>query len=175
MPTSAADGRHWVYERIRDTTADTIVDAGAGEGTYSTLARHLRLDARWVAIEIFEPYVDRFLLTQKYDDVIVGDVNIWQPTTDDYVILFGDVLEHMPRSEAVNLLQFHMQHAAEIMVSIPIVYAPQGAVHGNEHEAHLHHWHWDEMDELLPGAESFKGVMVGRWWWKRLESESDPK
>lgn len=168
MPTSAAEGRDWVYERIRDTTTPWIIDAGAGEGTYSTLARHTRLDARWVAIEVHEPYVERFMLGQKYADVIVTDVRLWRPELEDgYTILFGDVLEHLDRADAVELLQWHMERAAEIMVSVPIVYSPQGACEGNEHEAHLYFYHHEEMEALLPGCESWKGHTVGRFWWKR--------
>lgn len=168
MPTSAAEGREWVYERIRDTCTPWIIDAGAGEGTHSVLARHTRLDARWVALEVYEPYVDRFLLGQKYDDVLVTDVRLWRPELEDgYTILFGDVLEHMPKADAIDVLTFHAQRAANLYVSVPIVYAPQGECFGNEHETHQHHWHFDEMSELLPDAESWRGHTVGRWWWTR--------
>lgn len=169
MPLSICDGRGWVYDRIRDTTSDLIVDAGCGEGTYSVLARHLRQDAEWWGIEIHEPYVERFLLHHKYDRVIVTDIRGWTfpQMHNDYTLLLGDVLEHMSREDAIDVLAFHMQHAAEIMVSVPIVYAPQGACEGNEHEAHLYHWTWDEMTDLLPGCEGFRGVTVGRWWWRR--------
>lgn len=169
MPLSTYDGRGWVTDRLADTTALTVVDVGAGQGTYSILGRHLRWDARWIAVEIFEPYVERFLLGEKYDDVIVADIRDWKPDLDDYVILFGDVLEHLPRQDAIDVLTFHMERATEIMVSLPIIYAPQGEFEGNPHEAHLHHWHWNEMLELLPGCEGFKGVDVGRFWWKRDE------
>lgn len=167
MPSSNADGRDWLYQRIRDTAAAVIVDGGAGEGTHSVLARHLRLEAEWVAVEVFEPYLDRFLLADKYDRVVLGDLRYQIPDLPhrDYVILLGDVLEHMTRDEAVALLAFHMEHATDIYVSVPIVYAPQGTVHDNPHEAHLHHWHFEEMLEVLPGCESFRGVIVGRYWW----------
>lgn len=168
MPTSAAEGREWVYERIRDTCTPWIIDAGAGEGTHSVLARHTRLDARWVAVERFEPYVERFLLGEKYDDVLVTDIRMWQPELEDgYTILFGDILEHLPREDAVKLLDWHMARAAHVYVSVPIVYAPQGECFGNPHEAHLHHYHHEEMLALLPDCESWKGHTVGRYWWTR--------
>lgn len=177
MPTSASDGRGWVYDRIARTTAPVIIDAGAGEGTHSILARHLRLDARWVAVEIHHPYVERFMLEQKYDSVAVADVRVMaellaaQGCPNGYVVLFGDVLEHLPREDAVRVLEYHLEHAAEIYVSVPIVYSPQGECFGNPHEEHLHHWHFEEMLDLLPGAESFRGVMVGRYWWRRPEAQ----
>jgi len=165
------DGRGWVYDRIRDTTADVIVDVGAGEGTHAILARHTRLDAKWIGVEIHEPYIERFMLRDKYDDVVRADIRTWREPIHSapYVILFGDVLEHMEREQAVALLEFHQRHAEEIYVSVPIVYSPQDACFGNEHEAHLYHWEFEEMRDLLPGCESFQGVMVGRYWWRRPE------
>lgn len=167
MPTSAFEGREWVYERIRDTTTGTIIDAGAGEGTHSVLARHTRLDSRWVGVEIHEPYVDRFNLGSKYDDVIVEDIRTWRPALTDYTILFGDVLEHLEKEEALALLAFHITQADDIYISVPIIDSPQGECFGNKHEAHLHQWTFDEMSALLPDAESWRGHTVGRWWWRK--------
>jgi hypothetical protein len=167
MPTSAAEGRDWFTHRLADTTVGTIVDVGPGEGTHSVLGRHLRLEARWVGVEVHEPYVDRFLLGQKYDDVIVGDARSWLPELDDYGIRFGDVLEHMPVEDAWKLLSFHLERATFVYVSVPIIYAPQGAWCGNDHETHHHHYHYEEMLGLLPGCEGWKGNTVGRFWWQR--------
>lgn len=169
MPQSTSDGRGWVYDRIGRTTAPVIFDGGAGQGTYSILARHLRLDAKWIALEIYEPYIERFVLTEKYDEVLNVDLRDWptdEPIPESYVLLLGDVLEHMTRDEAVELLDYHKQYADEIMVSVPIVYSPQDSCFGNDHEAHLHHYHFEEMLALLPGCESFRGVQVGRYWWR---------
>jgi hypothetical protein len=167
MPTSAWDGRRWVTDRFAESKATTVIDIGPGEGTYSTLGRHLIWWAQWIGVEIFEPYVDRFLLGDKYDQIVVQDARTWRPLMEDYLILFGDVLEHMPYQDAVNLLEFHKALATEIYVSVPIVDSPQGACFGNDHETHVHQWSFEEMCDLLPGAETFKGVQVGRWWWRR--------
>lgn len=167
VPTSAYDGRRWVTDRLADSAVSTVVDVGPGEGTYSVLGRHLLWWARWISVEVHEPYVERFLLGQKYDDVIVADIRDWWAVPDDYLILFGDVLEHMPKDDAVALIERHKDTATEIYVSVPIVPSPQGPCYGNDHETHLHDWDFDEMSDLLPGAESFRGVQVGRWWWRR--------
>lgn len=169
MPTSAWDGRQWVTARMADSTVSTVVDVGPGEGTYSTLGRHLIWWADWVGVEIFEPYVDRFLLGQKYDHIMVRDIRTIPAESfgTDYLILFGDVLEHMPRQDAVDLIEHHRRFAHEIYVSVPIVESVQGPCYGNDHETHLHQWTFEEMSDLLPGAEAFKGAQVGRWWWRR--------
>lgn len=171
MPTSSTDGRRWVTDRFADSTVSTVVDVGPGRGTYSILGRHLIWAARWVGVEVYEPYVDRFLLGELYDDIVIADIRDWKPEgLTDYAIIFGDILEHLPRADAVDVLTWHMDRASEIHVSVPIVHSPQDACYGNDAEAHLYHWNFQEMSRLLPGAEAFKGVQIGRWFWRHDEA-----
>lgn len=170
MATSAAEGRGWVYERIARSSTPVILDVGPGEGTYSILGRHLRLDAKWIGLEIHEPYVERYHLEQKYDEIVIGNVlhvnwDKWpeRPCT----VLLGDIIEHLPHLDAVRLMHRIRRNACEVMVSIPIVESIQGCVDGNEHEAHLHQWSFEEMKNLLPGCETWRGDTVGRYWWRR--------
>lgn len=169
MPTSAWDGRKWVTDRLADLSPSisTLIDVGPGEGTYSILGRHLVWWARWVAVEVHEPYVDRFLLGHKYDDVIVRDIREWWPDWNDYAILFGDVLEHLALDDAVAVLEWHKARATHIYVSVPIHESVQGACFGNPHEEHLTQFTFDQMSALLPDADAFEGVDVGRFWWTR--------
>lgn len=170
MATSAAEGRDWIYERIGRTTTPTIIDVGPGEGTYSILARHLRLDARWIGVEIHQPYIERYHLDQKYDEVIVGNafhLDWEQWPARPFTVLLGDVIEHLPYDQAVDLIHCFLRNASEIMVSVPIVESIQGEVDGNCHEAHLYQWTFEEMEAMLPGCESWQGGTVGRFWWKR--------
>lgn len=168
MATSGSEGRDWIYERIRRSTTQAIVDVGPGEGTYSILARHLRLDAKWYAVEIHRPYVERYHLEQKYDRVYPMNILEYPgPEEDTYTILFGDIIEHLPYEDAVRVLEFFKKDATEIMVSIPIVESIQGEVDGNCHEAHLYQWTFEEMEAMLPGCESWRGAMIGRFWWRR--------
>lgn len=173
MPTSSWDGRKWVTDRFAEVqpTVTHVIDVGPGEGTYSVLGRHLVWWAWWIGVEIFEPYVDRFLLGQKYNQISVRDIRDWRTPVPNSLVIFGDVLEHMPREDAVKVLEWWKQYADHIFVSVPIVESIQGSCFGNDHEAHVHQWSFDEMWEVLQDhegtLEGFKGVEVGRWWWSR--------
>lgn len=167
LATSAVEGRDWVYQRLAATTAPVIVDVGPGEGTYSILGRHLRLDAKWIGVEVYHPYIARYHLDQKYDEVIIGNVVDYDFPDQPFVVLLGDVIEHLTYTEAVELLILVHELADEIMVSVPIVESIQGEVDGNCHEAHLHQWSFEEMEAMLPGCESWRGDTVGRFWWKK--------
>ena len=167
MPRSHPEGRDWAVDRIRASTAPVIIDIGCGEGTYSDLARGWRSDAVWVGVEVWEPYVEEFDLWSKYDFVAVRDARELSLPDVPFVFLAGDVLEHMPRFDAVDLLDHAKARAEAIMVSVPIVDYPQHAhAGGNPFEEHVDQWTFDEMLEQLPGAETWRGDVVGRFWWK---------
>ncbi|WP_171110628.1 MULTISPECIES: class I SAM-dependent methyltransferase [unclassified Streptomyces] len=167
MPVSHHEGRGWVAERLAATRPSLVIDVGPGEGIYSMLMRPYTPGARWECVEIWEPYVDEFDLTAKYDQVHVGDVRDFAFPDSGYTALLGDVVEHLPEPDGRRLLADLKQRADHLMVSVPIVHIEQGAVHGNPHEAHLYHWSWEEMDELMDRCDAFRGDVLGRWWWSR--------
>lgn len=167
MPTSAREGRDFFTEGLKYRNVESVVDFGPGEGTYSILGRHLTPNwTTWTAVEIFAPYVERYDLDQKYDTVIVGDLQSY-PTEPYSIGIFGDVLEHLSEEAAIFALERHAELASHLSVSVPINPAPQGPSHGNGAEAHLHDWTFDAMyDRLssLGNVQSWRGAIVGRWW-----------
>jgi len=178
VPTSIAEGKDWSLERFKQARPDTVTDIGPGEGTYAKLFRPAHKGIWWTAIEVHGPYVKRFRLKSTktrsmYDEIHIEDA---RESADHLfhrdLVIFGDVLEHMPREDAVALL--HKAEAAgcwNILVSLPIVEAPQGEVDGNPHEEHVHHWDADDMDSVLAElggrTESMRGGTLGCWWWSR--------
>ncbi|HCA85755.1 MAG TPA: hypothetical protein DEQ61_09805 [Streptomyces sp.] len=173
MPTSIAEGKDWSLERFNRHQPNTVTDIGPGDGTYAKLLRPHHEGVWWTAVEIHKPYIGRYKLKAKYDEVH----NLDAREAPDHLyhrdlVLCGDVLEHMERDEAVALLQRIQQAGAwNILVSIPIVEAPQGEVDGNKHETHVHHWDYDDMGQVLASlggsVESMKGDTLGVWWWSR--------
>lgn len=168
MPTSAREGREFFTQKLERIGEGllSVVDFGPGEGTYSILGRHLTPNAQWVGVEIHGPYLERYDLDQKYDKVLVGDMLNFDSAPYDLAI-FGDVLEHLRQDLAIQTLAVEALRANHMFVSVPIVYAPQGESHGNPHEAHLYHWDFDEMTDVLSrfgAVQSWRGHIVGRWW-----------
>jgi hypothetical protein len=94
-----------------------------------------------VAVEIWEPYVEQFFLNDIYNDVLVRDVRDVEatPRLAQYfdLIIFGDILEHMTKEEAVKVWQWARSIARHGLISGPIVSWPQDAVGGNPYEAHV--------------------------------------
>lgn len=166
MPISHHEGRDWVAARLRRAAPRLVVDVGAGEGIYSILMRGITRRARWECVEAWEPYVEMFQLREKYDQVHLVDARDFDWPAGATVLL-GDVVEHLPEQDGRRLLDVIRERAAHVMVSVPITHIEQGPVHGNPHERHLTHWTWEAMDDLMGGCDSFRGEVLGRWWWSR--------
>lgn len=139
MPGSVRENDADVIAFVKEHDIKTVLDVGAGKGTYGTLlGPHVdRIDA----MEVWAPYVEQFDLKSIYHSVVVDDFRNWP----DYaltgykwdLIVFGDVLEHMSAEESQRCWN-HAAHMAKYgLISVPIVHYPQGAEFGNPYEVHV--------------------------------------
>ena len=138
MPTSYPlykdSVRNWFLQNVPLDT--TILDIGAGCGTYSDLIRGYgyKMDA----VEIWEPYINQYGLKNKYGWVY--EENVLKMPLDvlgayDFYIL-GDVLEHLSVEDAEWLMKFLKFAGKQYLVAVPYV-MEQGEHEGNIHETHL--------------------------------------
>ena len=133
MPFSSHSGKEYI--RSLNLNGKKILDVGAGCGTYRTIFP--ALGRHWTALEVWQPYVDKYSLRDKYDTVIVEDLRTWKPTETYDICFCGDILEHMTEQEAVQVLKKLQQIATTVVISIPIGYYPQDEFDGNPYEIHV--------------------------------------
>lgn len=154
MPFSSNLCKAEIRDWLRDLRPATILDVGAGSGVYSRLFRPILPWATWVALEIHEPYVERYDLKLHYEQVIVENVlhaNIGPDAFD--VVILGDVLEHMTPNDAASALRrAHIWATKGVIASVPLGHCPQGPSEGNEHEAHVSEWAQQEFMEFVHGS-----------------------
>lgn len=178
MPHSDAQGKDTARAWYQKIAPSTVVDIGAGAGTYAKLMREPGDTAHWTGIEAFGPYLPMFRLPDIYDQLTVTDARHlnWLSFRADLVIA-GDVLEHMTRDDAKKLVKRIKQGAANLIVSIPVLHLPQGAVNGNPYERHVDHWTAAAMaNELGDGVvESWVGNVLAYFWWSRAHMETRPQ
>lgn len=172
MPTSDQQGKDVALDWYRMIRPSTVVDIGAGSGTYARLIRgqDLQACAHWTAIEAWEPYIHKYGLETLYDQVLIGDVrHLAWPTFRADLVIAGDVLEHMTREQATTVLRRIKQAAANLIVSVPVLHLAQGVVNGNPYETHVDHWTPQAMAaELGVGIlDSWIGDTLAYWWWNR--------
>ncbi len=141
MPSSSHEGKEWTSaffaELAMQTRIETVIDIGVGCGTYAIQCQKLAPKTSWTAVEIWEPYVAAYSLTEKYDTVVVADVRTLEWSQHYDFAFLGDVLEHMTKEEAVKVWDDVLCHCRFALLSIPVVHYPQGEYEGNPHEAHV--------------------------------------
>ena len=103
MPFSSENGKAYIRNIVGRVKHDRMLDIGCGSGTYAKMFP----EARWTGVEVWEPYIEEFKLNDLYEEVILSDVRALRIATLGRfdVAILGDVLEHMEKSDAQDLLE----------------------------------------------------------------------
>ena len=110
----------------------TILDVGAGEGTYYNLLHDYFKNMN--AVEIFRPNIQKYELEKKYTTVICGNIH-GLPYTYYDIIIFGDIIEHLDIKEAQEVLNYAYTRCKEMIVAVPYE-LEQGICEDNVYEIH---------------------------------------
>lgn len=130
------------YLKERYTENCTILDVGAGCGTYYNLLHdyYKYIDA----VEVFKPNIDNYKLVEKYREVY--NVNICDFKYSKYdIIIFGDIIEHLKVKDAQKVLKYAYNMCDEMIVAVPYL-CEQGIAEDNIYEIHKQD---DLTDELM--------------------------
>jgi predicted TPR repeat methyltransferase len=170
MPSSNKEGKAIIKDWIGEFSSDvnTIVDLGVGEGQYhwrfcrkSSILKH----AKWIGIEVWEPYIELYNLKNVYDHIEQEDIRLvdYQKFGGIDLVFAGDVLEHMTKEEAVELMTTLLANSKRIIISIPIIHYPQDEVNGNPFERHVKDdWSHQEMIDTFPQiTKHWQGKVIG--------------
>ena len=126
----------------------SVVDLGAGSGTYYNLLKSICPQIFFTAVEIWMPNVINFNLEAKYDKVIIGDIRkVELPDAD--CLIAGDVLEHLEKKDTIKLFKKLDKKYKYVIISIPLNMPGEEAFMGNPHERHLSMWTFDEICGLI--------------------------
>lgn len=134
MPYSYGEFKNEIRDHIVDNFPSTtkILDVGPGSGTYGRLLKpHYDIVD---ALEIYPKYIDTFNLRNTYSNVIIGDIKNFDVSKYDYIVL-GDVIEHIEKELAIELLNKLHIMGKKFMMAVPYKFE-QGEWDGNIHEIH---------------------------------------
>jgi predicted TPR repeat methyltransferase len=150
MGFSAPQGKKEIHEWIIQSVNDieNILDIGPGNGTYFNLLSNLK-KFNWEGVEAWKPYIEKFELEKKYNKIYQGDIRNFDWTNKHYdLVIAGDVLEHMTKEEAIEVVKKCLDHSKMLIISIPVVYMPQGELEDNPFEVHVKpDWSDDEVKD----------------------------
>jgi glycosyltransferase involved in cell wall biosynthesis len=166
MPFSSENGK-WATDRVVNRLVPSllrslskrdrvqILDIGVGCGTYKDRYGSVFHGdiAEWTGVEVWQPYVEKYRLDKKYENLYIMDVREWVNTnTENFNIAFvGDVLEHMQKEDAEDLIDYLTLKCDVVIIAIPIVHYPQPAFEGNPYEEHVKDdWSHKEVMETFP-------------------------
>lgn len=167
MGTSHPESRPWAVKKILSVKPDFILDVGAGSGTYADALTNAGYSNTIDAVEAWQPYIDKFYLKKKYRKIFNQDIRIFKYFDYD-VVIFGDILEHMSKEEALEVWDRVSKQADYALISIPIIHYHQGAIDGNPYEVHVKDdWtHEEVLDSFSHITSSWTGDVVGAYWAK---------
>ena len=192
MPHSKKAGKANIVEWVEQLKTEnkivhnSALDIGVGEGAYLNWLKHKRLPggdkfqtleqnweldagplagSKWTGVEVWEPYIKEFDLESRYDKIINQDVRkIDYDSIGPFdVAIAGDVLEHMTKEDAMQVVNNVLDVSTYLFISIPIIHYPQEEAHGNPYEAHVKDdWSHGEMMSTFPQiVKSHAGRRVG--------------
>ena len=120
------------------------MDIGTGSGKYAKLIGGRGLSI--TGVEINKEYIDRFKLGSLYDYLLVQDASTYFPNEVYDLVIFGDVLEHLLKSDGLNLLHFWMYKCKWLYLVVPVGYVQNVA---DNAESHISCWSIEEFS-LFP-------------------------
>ncbi|MBI5721458.1 MAG: hypothetical protein HZC37_27625 [Burkholderiales bacterium] len=118
------------------------LDIGAGAGKYGRLLAQAAPACERVAIEIEPGHVERFALRELYSRVDAADAGQWWRTHGDEafdLVIAGDCLQQMPKSEGLDLLNALVYRSAWLLLVVP-EFVVQGAIEGLASAVHRAAW-----------------------------------
>lgn len=143
MPYSSPVFDSSIEEILRLLKPETVLDLGAGAGKYGQLAKNINPSIKTIAVEIERDYINKFDLPSIYDEV--WNISVTDFINPEYydsffdVVMFGDIIEHLKKSDGVDLLNFLIYRCRWIIIKFPHRWL-QNSIDGHQSEAHISIW-----------------------------------
>jgi hypothetical protein len=167
MPISNWDQIPAIMNEVYRLQPKTVLDLGIGFGKYGPLLREV-LDGMhgrcarglWqgkiYGVEAHGSY--RNAAWGCYDNVAESDFTTFRYDASDWdLVLMIDSLEHLSPKVGAEFLEYLVEHNKHVIISVPVVPMPQGAMYGNEHETHRTHHDGTEFERFNP-VTLYKGM-----------------
>jgi len=162
MPTSNPDKIGTIIRWVMEIKPKSILEIGAGFAKWGHLFReYLDIFGKitweqkdWKTkidcIEIFEPYIN-VATRYYYNNVIIGKAEEKIKEVDSYSLIFmSDVLEHIDKQKALELLDDIKKKSNYFLLNIPL---GKEWIHRsdsiNQAEAHISYWTEEELKKIL--------------------------
>lgn len=138
MPFSSSTFDKLLCGHIIKINPKTVLDVGAGAGKYGRVVKTICPLTQISAVEPTKAYIENYKLLDIYDKVYEETIHKYceSHARERYdLVIFGDVLEHFFRSQAIDLIDYFL-YRSEWVVAIWPSQMPQDDWEGNSYEIH---------------------------------------
>lgn len=118
----------------------SYLDIGAGDGKFGKMIRRLLPKARVTAVE-----KDKSLKLDDYTKILnIDALDLMDMEFRTDVVIMGDIIEHLKKSDGIDLLNFLAYRSKYILVKFPVAYVQ----YGNDLEKHRSLWSLKDFERL---------------------------
>ncbi len=174
MPLSDKRFDAKVEEFLTSTPMERYLDIGCGAGKYGKMLKRINPSAYVVGIEADNDYIEKYGTRDIYDELRNDRVENFirknlSFTTD--IVLMGDLLEHLFKSDGLDLLHFMVYRSKHIVCIFPSKFV---MLEFKGHSTEAHNSVWSEEDFKQFDYEYFQdGIMnmvIIRGFWSDPET-----
>ena len=138
MPFSSDTFNSLLSNHIIKINPQSVLDVGAGAGKYGNIIKSILPNSNVEAIEPTQKYIDDYKLNDIYGKVHCCNVQDFaknNPRNRYNAVIFGDVLEHFFRSEAIDYIDYFLYRSDWVFALWP-TFMPQDDAMDNSYEIH---------------------------------------
>lgn len=152
MPYSDARFDKTVEKFIKQHKFENYLDVGSGAGKYGKMIRNIYPDANIIGVESDKSYIKEFSLRDIYSKVHHESIEHFvdhNPNFQTELTIIGDCLEHLKKSDGIDLINFLMYRTKYILIIYP-TQCIQYSWQGHSSEAHRSVWSNKDLTEFKP-------------------------
>lgn len=163
MPYSAPVFIEEIKDVLKTAKPSSILDVGAGAGKYADLIKEtLGENVKVTGIEPDKTWIQQFKLPEKYAVVLDTPIQvymqmIWNVDISYDLVIFGDVLEHLKKSDGIDVLNFFAYRSKWILCLFPDKYI-QNNYEDHKLESHVSVWRPEDFSFLVNKASFKDGI-----------------
>lgn len=138
MPFSSHVFNDLITSHVKKINPQLILDVGAGAGKYGKLIKSILPSVNVEGIEPTPQYLVDYKLSDIYNKIhstTIQDFAKNNPRNRYNIVIFGDVLEHFFRSEAIDYIDYFLYRSDWAVVLWP-TFMPQDDAMDNSYEIH---------------------------------------
>lgn len=157
MPIGAQVALTPVVNLFTTIRPKTVLDVGIGSGTFGLLFREysdiaaerykkdqwkIRIDG----VEVWDKYITESH-RHWYNNLYISNILDFKQTIDYDLVYMGDLIEHIEKERALELLEYIKTWAKNIIITTPAWWHnPEHDPLGNKYEHHLSFWNVEDFN-----------------------------